>query len=133
MTGNDKHPGRKKEWLNLPRRKCDNCGTSYKPSRPTQRFCKAVCRFQYSRNGSAILQLKEKIAPEVRKQIQLEVVCPECKGKGTIRKVFSSISSGTIVCQTCINGRVLTPLGRDVLRLVTSGHVEVTAGEKHYR
>ena len=117
----DKHQGRKPEWLNLPRRKCDKCGTSYKPSQPTQRFCQPVCRFQYSRNGSAILQLKEKIAPEVRKQVQLEVVCPECNGKGNINK---GARVGVVVCETCINGRVLTPFGRDVLRLVTSGHVE---------
>lgn len=114
-----RHQGKKEEWLNLPRRKCDNCGTSYKPIQPTQRFCNKVCRFQFSRNGSAILQLKERIAPEVRKQMQLEVVCPECQGKGKINR---GARTGFEVCQTCINGRVLTPLGADVLALVTSGH-----------
>jgi rubredoxin len=114
-----KHQGRKEEWLNLAKRPCDNCGTKYKPSQPTQRFCKPQCRFQYSRNGSAILQLKERIAPEVRKQIQLEVVCPECNGKGTLNK---GARVGVVVCETCINGRVLTPLGADILALVTSGH-----------
>ena len=116
----NKHQGRKEEWSNLPRRKCDNCGASYKPTQPTQRFHNATSRFQYSRNGSAILQLKEKIAPEVRKQIQLEVVCPECNGKGTLNR---GARVGVVVCETCINGRVLTPFGRDVLKLVTSGHV----------
>lgn len=115
------HQGRKEAWLNLPRRKCDNCGTSYKPSQPHQRFCKPICRFQFSRNGSAILQLKERIAPEVRKQIQLEVICPECNGKGTLNK---GARVGVVVCETCINGRVLTPLGRDVLALVVSGHAQ---------
>jgi rubredoxin len=115
----NKHQGRKEEWLNLPRRKCDNCGVSYKPTQPTQRFHNKTCRFQFSRNGSAILQLKERIAPEVRKQVQLEVVCPKCNGKGTINK---GARVGVVVCETCINGRVLTPLGADILALVTSGH-----------
>jgi len=130
----NKHQGRREEWSNLPRRKCDNCGVSYKPSQPTQRFHNPQCRFQFSRNGSAILQLKERIAPEVRKQVQLEVVCPECNGKGTVKRLFNedvrkytefrSKSSHTVevVCETCINGRVLTPLGADILALVTSGH-----------
>lgn len=122
-----KHQGRKEEWLNLPRRKCDNCGTSYKPSQPTQRFHDAQCRFQYSRNGSAILQLKEKIAPEVRKQIQLEVVCPDCNGKGTLKRGAPK-NWPWKVCEKCINGRVLTPFGRDILKLITSGHVEKLAG-----
>jgi hypothetical protein len=100
-------------WVNL------------KPSQPTQRFCKAVCRFQFSRNGSAILQLKERIAPEVRKQMQLEIVCPACNGKGTFNPGVRR-GNGIVVCEKCINGRVLTPFGRDVLRFVTSGHVEVT-------
>ncbi len=117
----NKHQGHKEEWLSLPRRKCDNCGASYKPSQPHQRFCKPLCRFQFSRNGSAILQLKERIAPEVRKQMQLEVVCPECNGKGTVNK---GARVGVVVCKTCINGRVLTPLGRDVLALVLSGHAQ---------
>ena len=56
----NKHQGRKEEWLNLPRRRCDNCGASYKPNHPKQRFCKDLCRWQFSRNGSAILQLQEK-------------------------------------------------------------------------
>jgi rubredoxin len=117
----NKHQGRKKEWLTLPRRRCDNCGASYKPAQPTQRFCKAICRFQFSRNGSAILQLKERIAPEVRKQIQLETVCPECDGRGTVNR---GARVGVVVCEICINGRILTPLGRDVLALVTSGHAQ---------
>jgi rubredoxin len=117
----NKHQGMKQEWIMLPRRKCDNCGASYKPKQPTQRFCKPVCRFQFSRNGSAILQLKTKLAPEVRKQIQLEIVCPDCQGKGTVNK---GARVGVVVCETCINGRVLTPFGRDVLALVTSGHVK---------
>jgi hypothetical protein len=97
----------------------------YKPSQPTQRFCKPQCRFQYSRNGSAILQLKERIAPEVRKQIQLEIACPDCKGTGQVNK---GARVGVVVCQTCINGRVLTPLGRDMLALVTSGHAARMVG-----
>ena len=131
----EQHRGIKEEWLNLPRRKCDNCGKSYKPKHPKQRFCKDQCRFQCLRNGSAILQLKERIAPEVRKQIQLETVCPDCKGKGTrlfnedVRKFTEKRSRDTVqvVCETCINGRVLTPFGRDVLALVTSGHVRGSA------
>jgi len=129
----NKHQGRKEEWLNLPRRKCDNCGASYKPSQPTQRFCKAICRFQFARNGSAILQLKERIAPEVRKQIQLEIPCPECKGTGVVmrrgRTLINEDVRKVVVCQSCINGRVLTPFGKDVLALCTSGHVkELQAG-----
>lgn len=117
----EQHRGIKEEWLNLPRRKCHNCGSDYKPKHPKQRFCSDKCRFQFSRNGSAILQLKERIAPEVRKQIQLEQTCPDCDGKGTINR---GARVGVVVCEKCINGRVLTPFGRDVLALVTSGHVK---------
>ena len=42
-------------------------------------------------------------------------------GKGQINK---GARVGVVVCETCINGRVLTPFGRDVLALVTSGHVK---------
>jgi len=126
MATPEKHRGIKEEWLNLPRRRCDNCGASYKPNHPKQRFCKDLCRWQFSRNGSAILQLQEKIAPEVRKLIRLEESCPRCKGTGTViqEKRDGLYNPTKIVCETCINGRVLTPFGRDVLALVTSGHVK---------
>jgi RecJ-like exonuclease len=52
-----------------------------------------VCRFQFSRNGSAILQLKERIAPEVRKQMQLEIVCPACNGKGTLTLAYDAATA----------------------------------------
>jgi hypothetical protein len=79
------HRGIKEDWLNLPRRRCDNCGGSYKPKHPKQRFCKDQCRFQFSRNGSAILQLKERIAPEV-----------------DIRYLLSSFQSTRPMARTCL-------------------------------
>lgn len=133
MSENEKHQGRKKEWLNLPRRKCDNCGASYKPKRPVKPkehgFCKDPCRFQFHRNGGSFVKLKALIEPAVRKAMRLEEICPDCDGKGTLKKSSGSPPfkiSGSVVCENCINGRVLTPFGRDVLRFVTSGHVEVT-------
>jgi uncharacterized protein (DUF983 family) len=123
MAENEKHQGRKEEWLNLPRRKCDNCGASYKPKRPVKPkehgFCKDPCRFQFHRNGGSFVKLKALIEPAVRKSMRLEEICPECNGKGTLNK---GARVGVVVCETCINGRVLTPLGADILALVTSGH-----------
>ena len=120
-----KHQGTKTEWLNLPRRKCDNCGKWYKPRRPKSRFCKDPCRFEFARNGGSFAKLKRLIEPTVARYCQLEVVCPECNGKGTLNK---GARVGVVVCQTCINGRVLTPLGRDVLALVTSGNAARMVG-----
>ena len=57
--------GTKPEWLNLPRRKCDNCGKSYKPTRPNSRFCPKTaeknCTAQFHRHGGAYMKLKEEM------------------------------------------------------------------------
>jgi len=120
------HQGRKKEWDNLPRKRCKNCPKLFKPSQPTQEFHSAQCRFEYHRHGGSFVKVKALIEPTVRKYCRLEEVCPECKGSGQVNK---GARIGVVVCQSCINGRVLTPFGKDVLALCTSGHVkELQAG-----
>ena len=50
------------DWANLPRRRCDDCGKTYKPVRPVvegQRgFCTATCRKSYHKHGGAYRKLK---------------------------------------------------------------------------
>jgi hypothetical protein len=62
------------KWANLPRRKCDNCGTSYKPVRPLREgergFCKANCRKEYHRHGGAYRKLKGAMEKMVDKQFR---------------------------------------------------------------
>ena len=83
-----KHPGTSPLWANLPRRKCDDCGKSYKPVRPVKEnergFCTPNCRKSYHKHGGAYRKLKvemkrmvEKelaaLRPEVWKMVQTEV------------------------------------------------------------
>jgi predicted nucleic acid-binding Zn ribbon protein len=124
------HQGRKEEWLNLPKRHCDNCGKLYKPSRPDSRYCSSKCRFDFHNHGGSFAALKKLIEPAVRKYCRLEDECPKCAGTGQINK---GARVGVVVCETCINGRVLTPFGRNVLALVSSGHVKVGYGNEGER
>lgn len=60
-------------WANLPRRKCDDCGKSYKPKQPlregTRGFCSDNCRKSYHKHGGAYRKLKG----ELRKLVQAEI------------------------------------------------------------
>lgn len=126
MAQNGKHQGIKQEWLNLPSKRCLNCPKSFKPTRPDQKFCSDGCRWEFHRYGGAFVRIKDLIEPTVRKALQLEKPCPDCKGTGTVLQDRKAgfYSPTKVPCETCINGRVLTPFGRDVLALVTSGHVK---------
>lgn len=69
------------EWANLPRRKCDNCGASYKPGRPlraTDRygFCKPDCKKSFHKNGGAYRKLKAELEKLIEKRLR-EVVRDE--------------------------------------------------------
>ena len=61
------------EWANLPRRKCDDCGKTYKPvkpSRPGERgFCSANCRKSYHKHGGAYRKLKGEMQKMVARQM----------------------------------------------------------------
>jgi hypothetical protein len=63
--------GHNPDWANLPRRKCDDCGASYKPKQPlrktkkkdgtvieTRGFCSDNCRKSYHKHGGAYRKLK---------------------------------------------------------------------------
>lgn len=67
-----KHPGTSPLWANLPRRKCDDCGKSYKPVRPVKEgergFCTPNCRKSYHKHGGAYRKLRG----EVRKMVEKE-------------------------------------------------------------
>lgn len=66
--------GMKSEWANLPKRKCDNCGTLYKPKRPLWQgergFCKDNCRKEYHKHGGAFGPLKRALDKEIKKRIK---------------------------------------------------------------
>ena len=68
-------------WSNLPRRKCDNCGKSYKPSRPLRPdqkygFCRRDCNKQFYKHGAAFIQIRHAMEKELSKSmlpIQAEI------------------------------------------------------------
>jgi hypothetical protein len=64
--------GTNENW-NLPRRKCDDCGKTYKPKRPllpgTRGFCCANCRKSYHKHGGAYRKLKGEMHKMVERQL----------------------------------------------------------------
>jgi len=62
------------EWANLPRRRCDNCGHTYKPARPVVEgqhgFCKPNCRKEFHKHQGAYRQLKELLKKTVEKELK---------------------------------------------------------------
>jgi hypothetical protein len=66
------------EWANLPRRKCDDCGKSYKPTRPRRilngvqelSFCCANCRKSYHKHGGAYRKLKAEMLKMVARKME---------------------------------------------------------------
>jgi hypothetical protein len=61
-------------WANLPRRKCDDCGKTYKPVKPLREgergFCCANCRKSYHKHGGAYRKLKG----EMKKMVMHEMI-----------------------------------------------------------
>ena len=61
-------------WANLPRRKCDDCGKSYKPVRPVKEnergFCTPNCRKSYHKHGGAYRKLKVEMKRMVEREMQ---------------------------------------------------------------
>ncbi|PJF28482.1 MAG: hypothetical protein CUN53_00075 [Phototrophicales bacterium] len=57
-------PEERAKW---PRRRCDNCGNFYhkNPEREDHRHCSDRCRIEFSRNGSPLVRLRERIRKEV--------------------------------------------------------------------
>ena len=66
--------GHNPNWANLPRRKCDDCGKSYKPKQPlregTRGFCSDNCRKSYHKHGGAYRKLKVEMQKMVTKELQ---------------------------------------------------------------
>ena len=62
------------KWENLPRRKCDNCGKSYKPKQPLREgmrgFCCGNCRKEYHKHGGAYAKLRPVVEKMVRQHIR---------------------------------------------------------------
>ena len=67
-----KRKGVSPEWATLPRRKCDDCGKSYKPARPLLKdqrgFCCGNCRKSYHKHGGAYRKLKVELKKMVEKE-----------------------------------------------------------------
>jgi hypothetical protein len=65
--------GQSPAWANLPRRKCDDCGKSYKPARPLQEgqrgFCSDNCRKSYHKHGGAYRKLRAEMQKMVEKRL----------------------------------------------------------------
>lgn len=67
-------------WANLPRRKCDDCGKSYKPKQPlkenTRGFCSGNCRKSYHKHGGAYRKLRgemQKMVDQKFKELSSEL------------------------------------------------------------
>jgi hypothetical protein len=65
--------GTNPDWANLPRRKCDDCGKSYKPKQPlregTRGFCSDNCRKSYHKHGGAYRKLKIEMLKMVTREM----------------------------------------------------------------
>jgi len=65
--------GHNPEWDNLPRRKCDDCGKSYKPRQPLKKdqrgFCSDNCRKSYHKHGGAYRKLKGEIEKLIGRRV----------------------------------------------------------------
>ena len=64
----------KGRWGNLPKRKCDNCGSTYQPKQPIREgergFCKPNCRKEYHKHGGAFGPLRRALDKELRKRMK---------------------------------------------------------------
>jgi len=62
------------EWAKLPKRRCDDCGKTYKPVRPRREdemgFCSDNCRKSYHKHGGAYRKLKVEMRKMVTKELQ---------------------------------------------------------------
>jgi hypothetical protein len=69
--------GTNPDW-NFPRRRCDDCNKSYKPTRPNSRYCSTVCRDAHNRHGGAYRKLKVEMQKMVRQmEVRLEAKLDE--------------------------------------------------------
>jgi hypothetical protein len=72
-------------WANLPRRKCDDCGKTYKPVKPLREgergFCCANCRKSYHKHGGAYRKLRDL----TRKMVADEIVGMEKRLRDIVR------------------------------------------------
>ena len=87
MTPLEPRKGINPAWSNLPRRKCDDCGKSYKPVRPVKKdergFCAPNCRKSYHKHGGAYRKLRV----EVRKMVEKEFAAMRQEMKDYIRSM----------------------------------------------
>lgn len=67
--------GVKPAWANLPKRKCDDCGHSYKPKQPLREgqrgFCSDNCRKSYHKHGGAYRKLRGEMQKMLDKEIAI--------------------------------------------------------------
>jgi hypothetical protein len=90
--------GHNPDWANLPRRKCDDCGKSYKPKQPlregTRGFCSDNCRKSYHKHGGAYRKLKVEMVKMVERRIEeLRVTIREIV-RQEIRSIVTAASAG---------------------------------------
>jgi len=117
------------EWANLPKRRCDDCGKTYKPTRPRRilngkqelSFCCDNCRKSYHKHGGAYRKLKAEMQKMVAKALPemlvLFTTCAECKGTG--KRPTGRRDGSYYSCEAC-NGfpRTLTRFGEELQSFV---------------
>jgi hypothetical protein len=71
--------GHNPDWDKLPRRKCDDCGKSYKPKQPLKKdqrgFCSDNCRKSYHKHGGAYRKLRGEMFKLVAKELKAIEAC----------------------------------------------------------
>ena len=100
-------------WANLPRRKCDACGKSYKPTQPFKKnqkfgFCCRAHKDSFHLHGGAYAKLKDLVPKEMTRQMKTHTRCPTCKRQR--RKLTCPDCQGT--------GEVYTPFGKELAEFV---------------
>jgi hypothetical protein len=107
-------------WLNLPRRKCDFCGKSFKPSQPIKKrqkysFCCQDHKNAFHKRGGAFSKAAEQLKSEIKRQVKLYARCPCCHSRPRRKK-----------CEDCEGfGYVLTEYGQHLKEFI-----EYTVHEK---
>jgi hypothetical protein len=98
------------EWKKLPRRKCDDCGKTYKPTRPRRvlngqqelGFCTDNCRKSYHKHGGAYRKLKA----EMQKMVKAEMRELEKRLRAIVREEFRNVAlkfSDTAACSLVLS------------------------------
>lgn len=121
--------GHNPAWANLPRRKCDQCGKTYKPVQPLREkqagFCSKPCRESYHKHGGSYRKLK----PEVEKMVRKEFSRFDAELK-ELRKLCGELQAGVIILRSQVGPYDVDEVTRQLV-FAKLGERESLASTKH--